>query len=90
MMVRISTEGQYRLRSQALDRIKDLDEEMVQAVAADDEDQFRRELEELISTVRSEGQPLDAEEIVESDMVVPPPDTTLEDARRLFSVRTKG
>lgn len=84
MIVRISSEGQYRLRSHALDRIHDLDDRLVQALASDNEAEFERLLGELIAIVRQDGQRVPSDEIVESDMVLPPPDTTMAEAKRLF------
>ncbi len=83
MIVRISSEGQYRIGSATLDRVNDIDRELVSAVAGNDEAAFCRYLQEMVDVVRLEGQPVPPEQIVESDLVLPPPDTSLEEARAL-------
>lgn len=85
MIVRILTEGQYRLDSSLYDELNALDNALVDAVAAGDEARFRTLLQELLETVRRHGIPVSADEFVESDVILPPPDTTLEEARHLFA-----
>lgn len=84
MIVRISTEGQYRLSSSALDRLNEIDGRMVDAAARADEEAFLRLLDEMLALVRAEGTPIPPDEIVESDIILPPPDTSMEEARELF------
>ncbi len=86
MIVRIATEGQYRVDSGTLDRIHDIDDRLMAAMANDDEAELHRLLHELADVVRGQGQRVPPQEIVESDLVLPPPDTSLKEARRLFEV----
>ena len=86
MIVRIATEGQYRVDSGTLDRVHDIDDRLMEAMANDDEAEFHRLLHEMADVVRSQGQAVSTQEIVESDLVVPPPDTSIQEARRLFRV----
>ena len=85
MIVRISTEGQYRFPDEEADRLNDLDNAIVAAVEADDEDRFHEAFEELLSLVRAEGTPLGSEELEESDVILPPPDTSFVDASSEFT-----
>ena len=85
MIVRISTENQYVFPDGEADRLNDLDNAIVAAVEADDEDRFHEAFEELLSLVRGEGTPLGAEELEESDVILPPPDTTLAEAAHEFT-----
>jgi hypothetical protein len=39
----------------------------------------------MIHTIREKGTPLDPAEILPSDLIVPSPDITLEEARKLFT-----
>ena len=55
MIVRISTENQYRFPDDQADRLNDLDNAVVAAVEADDEDRFHEAFEELLSLVRDRG-----------------------------------
>jgi hypothetical protein len=84
MIVRIQGEGQYRLPSAVLDELNELDNRLVQIVAKGDEGEFSSILGRMLSLVRARGEAVKNEELVESDVVLPDPDTTLEDARDLF------
>ena len=85
MIVRISTENQYVFPDDQADRLNDLDNAVVAAVAAEDEDRFHEAFEELLALVRAESTPLDAEELEESDVILPPPDTSFIEASAEFT-----
>jgi hypothetical protein len=84
MIVRISTEGQYRLSSAHLDRLAEIDEAIISAVANEQKDKYQELFDEMMNLVRENGTPLDPEELLESAVVLPPPDTTFEEAKKLF------
>jgi hypothetical protein len=85
MIVRIMGEGQYRLSEEVLDRVNELDNTVVAAVDADDEDAFHESFEEMLDVIRSEGEHLGDEEIETSDIIVPPPDTSFAEAAAEFT-----
>jgi hypothetical protein len=85
MIVRIATEGQYKLADEIADRLNQLDNEAVAAAEAEDEAKFTQLFSQIIELIRSEGTPLDADELHGSDVIVPPPDTSYEDARHEFT-----
>jgi hypothetical protein len=85
VIVRIATEGQYRFPDEQSDRLNDLDNDVVQAVEAGDEDRFHELFEELLALVRGEGSVLDADELEESDVILPPPDTSFVEASEEFT-----
>ena len=85
MIVRIMGEGQYRLSEEVLDRVNELDNTIVKAVDADDEDGFHESFEEMLDVIRSEGEHLGDEEIETSDIIVPPADTSFEEAAAEFT-----
>ena len=85
MIVRLMGEGQYRLDDDLLGRLNELDNSAVDAVQAEDEATFRERLEQLASTIRGEGERLDDAELAPSDLIVPPPDLTMDEARELFA-----
>jgi len=85
MIVRIATEGQYRVSSNLLDRLNDLDNQLIQLVATGDQASFCSVLDKMIGLVRTEGDLVPAEELIGSDVILPAPDTTLEEARELFT-----
>ena len=85
MIVRISTEGQYRLRSAYLDRLNQLDNRVVEVTAKGNETRFRTAYTRMLEFVRQKGEPVAATELVESDVVLPSPDLTLAEAKSLFT-----
>jgi hypothetical protein len=85
MIVRIMGEGQYRLSEEVLERVNELDNTIVKAVDADDEDGFHESFEEMLDVIRSEGEHLGDEEIETSDIIVPPADTSFAEAAAEFT-----
>lgn len=84
MIIRISTEGQYRVNSAHLDTLGEIDEKIISAVANENREEYQSLFNELIEVVRTNGEPLDPEELLESAIVLPPPDTSFEEAKKLF------
>ena len=85
MIVRIMGEGQYRLGDDVRERVNELDNTVVAAVEADDEDRFHESFEELLSVIRTEGEQLRDTDIASSDVIVPPADTSMAEASSDFS-----
>lgn len=85
MIVRIMGEGQYRLAEDCAQRVNDLDNTVVKAVESDDEDAFHVAFEEMLEIIRSEGEHVPDDEIENSDVIVPPPDTSMAEAAADFS-----
>lgn len=84
MIVRLMGEGQYRLDDRLLEQLNELDNQTVAAVEADDPDRLQTLLARLHQTVRDEGEPLDPSDLSASDLIVPPDDLTLDEARQIF------
>ena len=53
-------------------------------VESGDREAFDRTLKRMLDLVRENGTPLAVDELVESDLVLPEPDITLEEAGELF------
>ena len=85
MIVRIATEDQYHLPDDDAQRLNELDNQVVQAVEAGDEDRFQELFEQMLVLVRSDGRRVDDDELVESDVILPPPDVTFEEAAEGFT-----
>jgi hypothetical protein len=85
VIVRIATESQYRLPEEAAEELNDLDNQVVAAVEAGDEDRFHELFEQMLDLVRRAGQPLGEDELEESDVIVPPPDTSFVEAAAEFT-----
>ncbi len=84
MIVRILSEGQYRVDGAILEEIKKLDDQLMEALSAEESERFHRLLQETADVVRR-GEPLDPGHLVESDLILPAADTTLDEAKKLFS-----
>ncbi len=83
MIVRVSGEGQYRL-DHTNGELHQLDDAVVAAVDAGDEPGFRSAYDSLLAFVRSSGEALPEDELTGSDLILPPPDLSLEEAAREF------
>jgi hypothetical protein len=85
VIVRIATESQYRLPDEAAAQLNELDNDVVAAVEAGDEDRYHEVFEQMLDLVRSAGQPLDEDELAESEVILPPPDTSFLEAAEEFT-----
>jgi len=85
VIVRIATEDQYRLPDDVAQRLNELDNETVAAVESGDEERFRELFDQMLELVRSEGHVLDTDDLEGSDIIIPPPDLSFEEARSEFS-----
>jgi hypothetical protein len=85
VIVRIATESQYRLPEDAAEELNDLDNEVVAAIDTGDEDRFHELFEQMLDLVRRAGQPLGEDELEESDVIIPPPDTSFVEAAAEFT-----
>ena len=85
MIVRILTEGQYQFPGANVDNLNEIDNQIVELVEQEDREGFERLLKQMLDLVREKGTPLPMDELVESDLVLPEPDITLEEAEELFT-----
>jgi hypothetical protein len=85
VIVRIATESQYRLPDDEAAQLNELDNEIVAAVEAGDEDRYHELFEQMLDLVRRAGQPLDEDELSESEVILPPPDTSFVEAAEEFT-----
>lgn len=85
MIVRVSGEGQWRLPDGDAQRLNDLDNQAVQAAEAGDEQRFRQLFDQMLEVVRADGEELADDELVGSDVILPPRDTTFEEACAEFT-----
>jgi hypothetical protein len=85
MIVRIFSEGQYRLEDSERAPIEKLDEQLHAAAGGGEETKFNAALAALLEYVRSHGTKLAADELEGSDLMLPPPDTTLAEASVEFT-----
>ncbi len=85
MIVRIATEGQYRLPEDDAETLNALDNDVVAAVDAGDEDRFHETFEQMLDLVRRAGTALGEDELEESDVIIPPPDISFVEASAEFT-----
>ncbi len=85
MIVRISGEGQYRLPDGDADRLNELDNRAVSAVEDGDETGFKELWSQMLELVASDGNGLDDDELLESDVILPPRDISFAEAKGEFS-----
>jgi hypothetical protein len=85
VIVRISGEGQYHLADDDVSRVQELDRQAIAAVNASEHDRFHELFDEMIALVRDRGERLGDDELVGSDVILPPPDTTVAEAEAEFS-----
>jgi hypothetical protein len=85
VIVRIAEEGQFELPDDQADRLNELDNAAVAAVEAGDHGQFQDLWGKMLEFVRSSGRPLDDDELVGSDVILPPSDITFDEAAAEFT-----
>jgi hypothetical protein len=85
-IVRIMGQGQFTVDNTTLKRLNEIDDSIVQLVSTErsDDNEFRKRLTELTGVVESKGHPLDPKEIIQSDIILPSTDLSIDEAKRLF------
>lgn len=85
MIIRLMSEGQYRVADDLAGELNELDNAAVQAVESGDEPRLRRLLETMGELVKDRGERLADADLSASDLIVPPADLSLDEARELFA-----
>ncbi|HEX8858395.1 MAG TPA: hypothetical protein VGC06_04745 [Actinomycetes bacterium] len=84
MIVRIMGEGQFEVPQERVDELNRLDQELQKAVEADDEEGFSAALQGLLASVRTAGKELPEDYLGPSELVLPSPDSTIEEVRAVL------
>jgi hypothetical protein len=84
MIVRILGEGQWEVADSHLGALNSLDEKLETAVEAGDHEVFTDSLRELLVAIRTAGDRLPDDSLLDSDLILPPTDATLEEVRELL------
>lgn len=84
MIARLMGLGQYHIEDAYINDLNTIDNRIVEIVEKDDNDNFQKTYPELISYVQKYGTPVPDGEIIESDIIIPPDDLTLEEAKKIF------
>ena len=85
MIVRLLNEGQWRVDDSLGQELSRLDDEAMAALERNDEESLDATLAKMGDLVRTRGEELPADDLSTSDVIIPPPDLTLEETRQLFS-----
>jgi hypothetical protein len=85
VIVRISGEGQYKLPDEDADRLNELDNRAVSAVEQGDETGFKELWSQMLEIVASDGNAVSDDDLVESDVILPPRDISFDEARGEFT-----
>ena len=86
-IVRIMGQGQFLVNNQILKKLNQIDSQLVKLVSDErfpDHAEFRKLLLELTQIVQGNGKPLDPREIIQSDIILPSTDLSIEEAKKLF------
>ena len=85
-IVRIMGHGQFTVDSRTLKKLNDIDNAIVEMVSVErsDDSEFKRKLAELSHMVVDNGKPLDPHEIIQSDIILPSADLSIDEAKKLF------
>ena len=84
MIIRIMGEGQYSVSDDAATKLNGLDAAVEEAVEADDEEAFKPALMALLEAVRGAGEPVGDAELVDSDLILPPADASLQEVEDML------
>jgi hypothetical protein len=85
MIVRILGEGQLEVADSAAEELNQLDVALEQTVEQGDEAGFRSALQALLARVRQAGSPADPDELRPSELIIPQPDATMDEVRKLLN-----
>jgi hypothetical protein len=85
VIVRISGEGQYHLPDEDAARLNELDNQAVTAAEQGDEAGFTDLWRQMLELVERDGRPVDEDELVQSDVILPPRDVSFEEASGEFT-----
>jgi hypothetical protein len=85
VIVRILGEGQLEVPESAVEELNQLDSRLEAAVERGDEAGFRAALEALLGRIREVGSPADHDNLEPSGLIVPQPDATMAEVRKLLT-----
>lgn len=90
VIARIVGHGQFQINKDTLDKINKIDNLVVGIVEKNDSDkknqgrELREKLNEIMGLIKAEGKRLEDKEIIQSTVVIPSPDISLEEAKKIF------
>ena len=85
MIVRILGEGQFNVDDSDTAELNRLDTQLETAVEHNDKSAFAAALRGLIDQVRAQGSPLPTDSLEESDLILPHPDSSMDEVRKMLT-----
>ncbi len=85
MIVRILSEGQFEVDDAATAELNLVDTELEIAVDQNDDAAFTAALHALLDKVRAQGSPLPPDSLEPSDLILPPPDASMNEVRQMLT-----
>ena len=85
MIVRISGEDQFRLPDSDADHLNQLDNRAVAAAESGDRQGFLELWSQMLELVERDGERIGDDELVESDVILPPRDVSFDEAAGEFT-----
>ena len=85
MIVRILGEGQFNVDGTNTAELNRLDTELEAAVENHDDAAFTAALQALLAQVRAQGSPLPADTLEPSDLILPGPDSSMAEVRKMLT-----
>jgi hypothetical protein len=85
VIVRIAGEGQFEVPDELVGRLNELDNEAVAAVEAGDEARFHELFGEMVELVKKDCSPVPDDQLVVSEVIIPPADLSFEEAKAEFT-----
>jgi len=90
MILRILGEGQFDVPDDRLEELNRLDDDLQRAVEAGEQEGFTRALSALLTGIRTAGEELPEDYLGPSALVLPGPDSTLEEVQEVLTDRDEG
>ena len=95
IIVRVSGQGQFKVNREIMDRINDIDNSIVSLLENADTDvdansikvkqkELNEKINEIINLIRTNGMPLEDKEITQSQIMIPNPDISVDEAKKIF------
>jgi hypothetical protein len=81
MIIRIATEGQFELGDAEVEELNQLDSEVLSACDRGDDGGFKDAFGRLVEFVHAHATPVGDDYLGGSDVILPPSDATLEEAK---------
>jgi hypothetical protein len=85
VIVRILGEGQLDVDDSAVAELNEMDAKLESAIKQNDEAGFRSALDELLNRVRAIGTPAEPDLLAPSGLILPQPDATMAEVRKLLA-----